>query len=601
MLRFKKTIYAIVLTILFIIIVKPEVIFKETEIFSVNNFDNADVKGYNLDQNFLVKIEDGSFVNMDIKKKYDKVRIKYNNNTLEKDIEVRIAYSDREENYSRFSSIASVQNNVLEFGKNTTGTVYGDGFFRLEVGNEINDKIEITDIKFYQKKINLSILGVLEVLALFLINYFIIFTIDSCIDLCIGEKNITFRESYLWFILFGCVLFYVFLILSHGEIANQLFIRNTKDTYMDFFASLSNARYSNPYSQYSNYPALALLVYKLLFQVTPIYSYGSSGVDLQSLQMTQIIFIIYNIIIIGMIFYIIDKKTELSRREKSIVKILVIISAPFIFTLERGNIILLSLMLTMIFIFYHQSNKRYVQEIANIALALAAGIKIYPAIFGLLLIKEKKWNQLIKLVIYGMVAFLLPFCFFGGVEGIKVMVSALRTSSGDVSNLGYGCNVTFSSMLATICKLLDIKVNYNVINLFTGLVIAGLICVFYVSKNVHHSCLALTFLAVVVPGMSRFYTCVFFLIPFLFMLIDEKKFENKMNNILEMIFYIIIFVPLPLGVIRKLSRDYIYILSIGMVIQYICLIGMTIYLIITTGIGCYKKYREKFIEEDKSE
>ena len=50
--------------------------------------------------------------------------------------------------------------------------------------------------------------------------------------------------------------------------------------------------------------------------------------------------------------------------------------------------------------------------------SLAAGFKLYSALFGLLWIKERKYKDTLRLLLYGVLAFFAPFVFFGGINGI---------------------------------------------------------------------------------------------------------------------------------------------------------------------------------------
>ena len=53
------------------------------------------------------------------------------------------------------------------------------------------------------------------------------------------------------------------------------------------------------------------------------------------------------------------------------------------------------------------------REAALILIAMAAGIKLYPAIIGVIYLREKRFKEAIRLVIYGLIIFLVPFAFCG--------------------------------------------------------------------------------------------------------------------------------------------------------------------------------------------
>ncbi|MBQ9783212.1 MAG: DUF2029 domain-containing protein [Clostridia bacterium] len=49
-------------------------------------------------------------------------------------------------------------------------------------------------------------------------------------------------------------------------------------------------------------------------------------------------------------------------------------------------------------------------------IAVAAGIKLYPAIFGLLYVKEKRWSETLRLIAYGVLFFVVSFAFLADLE-----------------------------------------------------------------------------------------------------------------------------------------------------------------------------------------
>lgn len=89
-------------------------------------------------------------------------------------------------------------------------------------------------------------------------------------------------------------------------------------------------------------------------------------------------------------------------------------SGIFVFSVERGNTILLTAFFLAAFLLGYRSENRIVREMSYFALACAAGLKVYPAVFGILLLKEKRFIDVLRTVLYGAAAFFLPFLYFSG-------------------------------------------------------------------------------------------------------------------------------------------------------------------------------------------
>ena len=87
-----------------------------------------------------------------------------------------------------------------------------------------------------------------------------------------------------------------------------------------------------------------------------------------------------------------------------------------LYGLERGNILLLCWPLMAFFILYRNSEKPLLRELACLALAIAAGFKLYPAFLGVLLLRDKNYLAAVRTVLYGVVCLCFPLFFFN--EGL---------------------------------------------------------------------------------------------------------------------------------------------------------------------------------------
>lgn len=103
------------------------------------------------------------------------------------------------------------------------------------------------------------------------------------------------------------------------------------------------------------------------------------------------------------------------------------IALPFLFlfsypfwgcAFERGNPVIYAMLFLLIGMMVKDHQNKFVREMALISVAIAAGFKIYPALFGLIWLEEKRYKEAARLLIYGLAAFFIPFAFFGGIHGV---------------------------------------------------------------------------------------------------------------------------------------------------------------------------------------
>ena len=158
------------------------------------------------------------------------------------------------------------------------------------------------------------------------------------------------------------------------------------NTSMDYFNMLSNLYTLKPYSANANYPAMCFLILRVLYHMIPLVPEGNDGFYLRNYMPAQLGYIIYTIVLILGIYELLTAFCKKNEAENKLIAFSIIISGPFIFTLERGNIILVALLFLLLYVLLYNSDNRKYRYLAYIALAISASIKIYPALFGLMII-----------------------------------------------------------------------------------------------------------------------------------------------------------------------------------------------------------------------
>ena len=133
------------------------------------------------------------------------------------------------------------------------------------------------------------------------------------------------------------------------------------------------------------------------------------------------------------------------------------VSSPaYVFMLERGNIVILSLLFLMFFVFNYNSENMVIRNLALLSLAIATGLKLYPVFFGLLLLNKKHKKDAVKSIVYGVALFILPFAVTGGIQNIAKMLQNITDISADTINnakgFGYGFKVIFPISVKRLAK-----------------------------------------------------------------------------------------------------------------------------------------------------
>lgn len=181
---------------------------------------------------------------------------------------------------------------------------------------------------------------------------------------------------------------------------------------------------------------------------------------------------------------------------------------------------------------------------AFICLSIAAAFKIYPAIFGLLLLKEKRWKDAGICILYGVSIFILPIVFLGGFSNFPLFIHNIINASSELGTLhSKRLQLSISNFFNTIAYYTKIEeISYisstvTMVVLFTGL----LIILFSDFKEKWKTPAVACSLMIFIPSFSFIYAMIFIAIP-LILFLDE---EGTKNNKLFLTLFLLMLLPLP--------------------------------------------------------
>lgn len=356
------------------------------------------------------------------------------------------------------------------------------------------------------------------------------------------------KKIFYWSLGIAMVMFLVSIPLTHFW-SLRLYLWKEGSSFYDFFTCLKGNIYWNRdqlYSAGTIYPPLANLFYAVITRCMSVESLQrlqslSDYNKIKSLQECSVAFILYANIQL-LFYYIVCVNWKKGKPiEKNIFAIGMLFTVPFLYQFERANIIFLVMVFTMLFFAWKDSNNRILRELSYLSLAIAAGLKIYPAVFGIVLLRERRYKDALRLVIYGIGAFLIPFVFYGGPEALFLLLENLSRTSGEFSMTRIGCQLDYVTVLKNMFRFLGGNCIFAG-RVFRGLVVILGICAVFCLKETWKSVLLLTCMVIGLPSISYVYTAVFILIPLVIYLDGENKKKSDLAYLLGMLLVII---PLP--------------------------------------------------------
>lgn len=231
--------------------------------------------------------------------------------------------------------------------------------------------------------------------------------------------------------------------------------------------------------------------------------------------------------------------------------------------MERGNTLVLTFVLMVFFYAFYRSDKKYLRELSVLALALATVIKLYPVIFALILFKKKAWKDITKFGIYTVLLLFVPFIFYGGLEGLYIIITSAFGLFGE--QLQFFSNVFLVLYYGLGTSLMVAKaVNYFIILL--------LVISFFLVKHEYQEYTALCIILMCISPGTEPYTSIFFLLSILLLVKEERRGYVEliyMANLLMLltfnpitwslniftffymfVFYILHFIVIPIPIIK---------------------------------------------------
>lgn len=363
------------------------------------------------------------------------------------------------------------------------------------------------------------------------------------------------QKSIDWckFLFYLSMIILISITLFHGLVTDghpfqTIMFYGQEITFSDFYQSMADSVSCRPYERGAIYPALCYLFYVFFAKMIPsdemaIAVETSIWDAVSHRQMGQMVFLYYNLLAVGILAIVIYNIKKGNKAEKLLFLFLLLLAEPVMYTLERGNLMLLTISFVMLFLVWKDSPIAWKKEMSFISLAIAASLKIYPAVFGILLLREKRWKDALKTIVWGLVFFIVPFLFMGGLKEIPTMIQNIfSTQDMFLSMTGYGYKVNIATVMGFLSDhwvpLFGKKIVIRAVQILFVIMMA--IGVFVIDKEWKRwAMIALPI--ILLPSFSYVYN-VIFLLPMLVAFLD-----NKERNCLDYVYlsmFIMCFAPI---------------------------------------------------------
>lgn len=372
------------------------------------------------------------------------------------------------------------------------------------------------------------------------------------------------KYIYILFIV-GISVSILSLILSKGVFLENItytfsYFADFFDHVRRFYLGLDNVYFEG---MHASFPPLAYCMY---YPISCIL-YKNNIDNPYSIQTSPsgvlIVSIIIAMLAVGFVFATLKLYDESNISKKKLMSIMLLLSYPFWLAIERGNMSLLVLIILMYAFALKNSEKKFEQELAIFLFAAAFGLKLYPAIFGILYLSEKRYKEAFRLIIYGLLFFFVPFIFFQGTMGLLAFLGNITAVNSGVTGVTItgicGRILTALGMSATLGHQIGKVLSY------IYFIIVIIICLFKSTswKNIA----LLTSLMIIFVPASGTYCLIYWTIPFICFMNEMNRKKSYCNmDYLYATLLSLVFIAYPIKALGSSGMLYIFLYILILII-----------------------------------
>ena len=365
--------------------------------------------------------------------------------------------------------------------------------------------------------------------------------------------------------------------------ASSIFYIGFADQYMDFFHCVHEASDLGIYQSVSSslYPPLINLVYYGLSKLISPSLLQQGATAMRGSAEGMRLFWGFQGTISILFLLALAWMTRGKWWKKALVVVLGLISMPLMYAMERGNNVALSVFFVTIYLICLHDPSPKKRESGFLCLAIAANIKLYPALFGLLLILEKRKKEALRCIVYGLVLFFVPLLIYGGFVPFKrIIINVLYNSRVQVEN-SISYKISWINFFNIVCTALHIP-------LFRGLSFILLMCstaALFFLREYWQKVLLITLMCIGFTDFSFVYNTLY-LFPVLLIMMNVKK-PDRLFSFASIVISISLF-PLAIGgpnPFPSLSGDTLLALNVTTLIDCICVMVLTVSMMISAFLG----------------
>ena len=350
------------------------------------------------------------------------------------------------------------------------------------------------------------------------------------------------KPNLLYWLIIGnlsiiTLLIITLALITDGDSIFYASYHDRNDIFMDYFNSIFDSMDGAYTIHHVMYPPLITLLYGTIGNNMHFEKPIHDGFDIRDTYVglqSYLIIVLFSIALYYLAYVTITKRDE----KKIMLFPMILLSYPFLFSIMRGNNIIIPAALLFFFIVLSGSDNRYKKYLSYVILAIIACFKVYPAIFGLMILRNHGLKESLICLSICAAILIVPFAWTDG--NILMMIEnattgITRSDGNPVININDLC------VLLLGANTVSNKISTVLVFILYGIVAA--ISVLFKDMKKWEFTGLLASCCVIGLGTSAAYTFIFMIVPLVLFLMEEKDYT--IINVLFIYLFTIILMVFP--------------------------------------------------------
>ena len=385
------------------------------------------------------------------------------------------------------------------------------------------------------------------------------------------KGELTGQRLFDFFFCISLLAFTVHLACAPCGLQRDVFFKQGYDFFADFINTVRHIAAGQPYANGHIQPPLGFLL------LAPFQYFADFGNKYEVIRTNpSVLFAAILFMGLSELFLFVMLKKFLKNEKGFPVLVYFFFSGINLYAMERGTVVVFTAACVAGFFAFYDSEVRRERIFSCFLLAAAAALKVYPALFGLLLLKRRDWQGILWCALFGLLLTFPLFLFFDGAfDNIPLLLKNLGAYREEYLITDWDKQVIRIFISGNVTPATHVI--FAAFRQFVDYLLILCCAAAFFSKRDDYLILSAGCIIILCPVGAGFYTLMYLAVPFISTYINKKtpdfillccvllltplRFPLEFNTLASQV--ILLFLPLYNLYQQIRQRDFVFLKTPG--------------------------------------